>query len=141
MPRDSFPTGVAERLKWYVYRLIDPRNGETFYVGKGKENRIFAHAKADYTATISQGASALHEEDNEDASDLKMKRINEIRAAGLEVGHVVHQHGIEQEKVAYQVEAALIDAYPGLTNLVEGRGSRDYGTRHVEEIVAQYAVE
>ena len=141
MPRDSFPTGVAERLKWYVYRLIDPRNGETFYVGKGKANRIFAHAKADYTATISQGASALHEEDNEDASDLKMKRINEIRAAGLEVGHVVHQHGIEQEKVAYQVEAALIDAYPGLTNLVEGRGSRDYGTRHVEEIVAQYAAE
>ena len=141
MARDSFPTGVAERLKWYVYRLIDPRNGETFYVGKGKENRIFAHAKADYTATISQGASALHEEDNEDASDLKMKRINEIRAAGLEVGHVVHQHGIEQEKAAYQVEAALIDAYPGLTNLVEGRGSRDYGTRHVEEIVAQYAAE
>ena len=123
MARDSFPTGVAERLKWYVYRLIDPRNGETFYVGKGKGNRIFAHAKADYTATISQGASALHEEDNEDASDLKMKRINEIRAAGLEVGHVVHQHGIEQEKVAYQVEAALIDAYPGLTNLVDGRGS------------------
>ena len=72
---------------------------------------------------------------------MKMKRINEIRATGLEVGHVAHQHGIEQEKVAYQVEAALIDAYPGLTNLVDGRGSRDYGTRHVEEIVAQYAAE
>ena len=29
MPRDTFPAGVAEQLKWYVYRLTDPRNGET----------------------------------------------------------------------------------------------------------------
>ena len=35
MPADSFPSEVADKLKWYVYRLIDPRNGETFYVGKG----------------------------------------------------------------------------------------------------------
>ena len=41
MPGDSFPRGVAERLNWYVYRLTDPRNGETFYIGKGKGDRIF----------------------------------------------------------------------------------------------------
>src|SRR5262245_38936376 len=46
MEPDSFPVGIAERLQWYVYRLIDPRNGETFYVGKGKGNRIFQHARA-----------------------------------------------------------------------------------------------
>jgi hypothetical protein len=28
--------GVIQRLDHYVYRLIDPRNGETFYVGVGK---------------------------------------------------------------------------------------------------------
>ena len=33
----SFTPEVAEKLKTYVYRLIDPRNGETFYVGKGRE--------------------------------------------------------------------------------------------------------
>ncbi len=141
MARDSFPTGVAEQLGWYVYRLIDPRNGETFYVGKGRGNRIFAHARGDYNSTVNQGALASDEEDNEDASELKMKRINEIRASGLEVGHVVHRHGITWEEVAYEVEAALIDAYPGLTNLVEGHGSGNYGSRHVEEIVAQYAAE
>lgn len=32
---ESFPEEVARQLKTYVYRLIDPRNGETFYVGKG----------------------------------------------------------------------------------------------------------
>ena len=34
--RDHFPPAIAKRLGWYVYRLIDPRNGETFYVGKGR---------------------------------------------------------------------------------------------------------
>ena len=141
MVRDSFPAGVTEQLKWYVYRLIDPRNGETFYVGKGQGNRIFAHAKGDYAGMVSPDTNASDEEDREDTADLKIERINEIRNAGLEIGHVVHRHGIERQDVAYEVEAALIDAYPGLTNLVEGHGSGDYGSRHVEEIVAQYAVE
>ena len=40
-----FTPEVAEKLKTYVYRLIDPRNGETFYVGKGQGNRVFAHIR------------------------------------------------------------------------------------------------
>ena len=44
---DFFPIAVASKLKTYVYRLIDPRNGETFYVGKGKGNRVFAHVCAE----------------------------------------------------------------------------------------------
>ena len=39
----TLPIEVQEELGNYVYRLIDPRNGETFYVGKGKGNRIYAH--------------------------------------------------------------------------------------------------
>ena len=39
----KFSPEVAKELKYYVYRLIDPRNGQTFYVGKGKNNRVFAH--------------------------------------------------------------------------------------------------
>ena len=30
---------VIEELKYYVYKLIDPRNGNVFYVGKGIYNR------------------------------------------------------------------------------------------------------
>ena len=37
---NEFPTEVISELKYYVYRLIDPRNGETFYVGKGKGNEL-----------------------------------------------------------------------------------------------------
>ena len=39
--RDRFPPEVANKLEYYVYRLIDPRNGEIFYVGKGRGDRIF----------------------------------------------------------------------------------------------------
>ena len=130
MQRDRFPPGVTGQLNWYVYRLIDPRNGETFYVGKGQGDRIFQHAKG-----------ALSASKDEDTADLKFSRIKAIWAAGLDVGHVIHRHNIETEDVAFQIEAALIDAYPGLTNEVSGRGSDDYGCRHVEQIVAEYAAE
>src|SRR5665213_701629 len=130
MQPDKFPPGVAERLKWYVYRLIDPRNGETFYVGKGKGDRIFQHVKG-----------ALASSEDEDAANLKFQRIKDIGAAGLEVAHVIHLHGIENQSTAYQVEAALIDAYPGLTNRVSGHKADDYGVRHVLEIIADYTAQ
>jgi hypothetical protein len=118
---------VAEHLKWYVYRLIDPRNGETFYVGKGRGDRVFQHSKGALSATK-----------DEDTADLKLQRIKDIGAAGLEAAHVIHRHGIESEDLAFEIEAALIDAYPGLTNRVGGCGAGDYGSRHVEEIIAEY---
>jgi hypothetical protein len=118
----SFPPEISTRLKTYVYRLIDPRNGETFYVGKGTGDRVFAHVRAKIVST--------------DPGD-KLRRINEIRAAGFEVAHVIHRHGMD-DKTAQQVEAALIDAYPGLTNLMNGSGSADYGAMHAQEIVNRY---
>jgi len=118
----SFPAGVAEKLKIYVYRLLDPRNGETFYVGKGKGNRVFAHIRAEI---------------NSDDPGDKLKRIHEIRAAGFDVSHVIHRHGLD-DKTASEVEAALIDAYPGLTNAVGGSGSTEFGAMHAQEIVNKY---
>ena len=84
-----------------MYRLTDPRNGETFYVGKGRGNRIFDHARGEVSTTGSPET-----DDAEDATDLKLQRIKEIKAAGLAVGQIVHRHGIEQEAVAYEIEAA-----------------------------------
>lgn len=118
----SFPSEVVEKLRTYVYRLIDPRNGETFYVGKGKGNRVFAHIRA--------------EVESEDPGD-KLRRIREIRAASFEVAHVIHRHGMD-DATAFEVEAALIDAYPGLTNTAGGSGS-EYGAMHAQEIIQKYS--
>lgn len=121
----SFSPEVIAKLKTYVYRLIDPRNGETFYVGKGKGNRVFAHIRAEL--------------DTDDPNE-KLKRIHEILAAGFDVAHVIHRHGLD-DKTAFEVEAALIDAYPGLTNAASGSGSNDFGAMHAQEIVNKYQAE
>jgi uncharacterized protein len=124
---ESFPPDVGRKLKTYVYRLIDPRNGETFYVGKGRGNRVFAHIRAEQ----SLGGDDL---------DNKLRRIREIRLAGFEVWHVIHRHGMD-ERTAFEVEAALIDAYPGLTNIVGGTGTSDVGAMHAHEIIRRYSAE
>lgn len=124
---DSFPAEVARQLKTYVYRLIDPRNGETFYIGKGQGDRVFSHIRV-----------ALNLEGDDLAN--KVKRIRDIQLAGFEVAHVIHRHGMDDD-TAFEVEAALIDAYPGLTNVVAGAGSGDYGVMHSREIVARYGAQ
>jgi hypothetical protein len=125
---DSFPPEVARKLGTYVYRLIDPRNGETFYVGKGKDNRVFSHIRA---------AQNL---EGDDLDNNKMKRIHDIHLAGFEVAHVIHRHGMD-DATAFEVESALIDAYPGLTNIAGGSGGSDFGAMHAREIIRRYCAE
>ncbi len=124
---ESFPPEVAEALKTYVYRLIDPRNGETFYVGKGRGNRVFAH---------------IHDELGVGGDELgdKLRRIRDIRIAGFQAAHVIHRHGMD-DATAFEVEAALMDAYPGLTNIAPGYGTNDFGAMHAQEIIQRYAAE
>jgi len=124
---ESFTEEVAKQLKWYVYRLIDPRNGETFYIGKGKGNRVFSHI---HTAAGLEG----------DELDNKIKRIHSIQLSGFEVAHVIHRHGMSEE-TALEVEAALIDAYPGITNIAGGIGASDFGAMHALEIIRRYSAE
>jgi hypothetical protein len=116
----DFPSEVCEALQAYVYRLIDPRTGETFYVGKGRGNRVFQHARL-----------AITGEDG-----LRYERIREIRGAGLEPAIMIHRHGLSDE-AAYYVEAALIDAYGGLLNTVAGHDS-DHGLMTLRDITETY---
>lgn len=93
--------------KYYVYRLVDPRNMQTFYVGKGSGDRVYQHAK---NAKIEKGQNEKSE---------KIELIREILSEGKEVICIIHRWGLSN-KTAYEVEAALIDAYPGLTNKIGG---------------------
>lgn len=112
---EKFSGDVCEKIGYYVYRLIDPRNGQTFYVGKGKGNRIFEHVK---------GALKNPEETD------KCEIIREILRESLDVIHVIQRWNLT-EKEAFQVESALIDAYPGLSNEQQGH-DHDYGVVNAE---------
>jgi hypothetical protein len=125
---EQFPESVCQAIGNYVYRLIDPRNGETFYVGKGRNNRVFNHVMAEFRAD---------EEDN--GLDPKLERIRQIRNERLEVLHVIHRHDLSDE-VVLEVEAALIDAYPGLANLQGGHGSNSKGPMNHQQLIAKFAL-
>lgn len=122
----EFTKDVIEQIGNYVYRLIDPRDFQTFYVGRGVNNRVFQHAK-----------DAIKKyEDGEDAVSMKIKQIQDIINSGKEVICVIHRYGMTKEQ-AMEVEAALIDCYPGLTNLVSGYGS-DRGVITADELQNKY---
>ncbi len=82
----EFPNEVIEKLRFYVYRLIDPRNGETFYIGKGKGNRVFMHIRC-----------AMANEEFDEMSD-KIQVIREIISSDLKVIHIIHRHGMSEKK-------------------------------------------
>ncbi len=127
----KFNNEVIEELGYYVYKLIDPRNGNVFYVGKGKGNRIFNH--------VNEVLSKDDLEEWQDDESEKIATIREIKGEGLEVIHLIHRHHLD-EKTALEVEAALIDAYSGLTNVSLGVNSY-YGVASVEQIVRRYGLE
>ncbi len=121
----KFSDEVCEKLGYYVYRLIDPRDGHTFYVGYGQRNRVFDHAKV-------KAADIILEKDEKP----KIRRILEIKASGLEVQYVIHRHGLNK-RTAQEIEASLMDAYPGLDNVQGGIG-HGRGAMHPGEIIRNY---
>lgn len=127
-----FPSEILDKIGYYVYRLIDPRSGQTFYVGKGRGNRVFEHA--------SGVSGTVDPQDPDDEYSLKMRQILDILKSDFEVQHVVHRHGLSEDE-AFEVEAALMDAYDGLTNVTGGRGSSERGARHARQITEMYAAE
>ena len=50
---------------------------------------------------------------------------------------MIHRHGMSEAE-AKTVEAALIDAYPGLTNIMPGKRSNDYGPANASELAKRY---
>jgi hypothetical protein len=129
----SFSEETKSKLEYYVYRLVDPRSGLTFYVGKGKGDRVFDHVYSKNTKAMIEMLSEYEEIDN-----LKIEVINEIQSEGLEVIHLIHRHGMDS-KTAYEVEGALIDAYGGLANKVNGHNN-DYGITNAIEINNRYTL-
>ncbi len=108
---------IADFLKSYVYLYIDPRNGEPFYIGKGKGNRLFAHLV-------------------DIAETQKVSRIAEIHSDGLEPQIDILRYGLSDSEAAL-VEAAAIDLLgkDKLTNIVSGHHEQSFGRITSQEIL------
>lgn len=124
----GFSAGVAEEIGYYVYRLIDPRNGHTFYVGKGYGDRVFVHMK-----------NAVNAGKGENKESLKTEIISDIIEHGLKPLHIIHRHGIKDVETAHAIEAAVIDAFPNLTNEATGHGSNRFGPATAEQLNERHA--
>lgn len=128
---NEFSQETINKIGYYVYRLIDPRNGQTFYVGKGKGNRVFQHV----LGAIGYYDGVDKKEIDESNDPNKLRIIQEIREAGLNVIHIIQRWNLT-EKEAFEVESALIDAFPGLANIQSGHGS-EYGVCNADELEAR----
>jgi len=97
------PVNLTSLKPYYVYELIDPRDNNVFYVGKGKGNRLEAHQAG-------EGSS-------------KETMIHSIEQAGQEVNRIIIGR-YDTESEAFAVEITLIKwvhGYDNLTNIDPGR--------------------
>ena len=88
---------------YYVYELIDPRTNITFYIGKGKNNRMYVHENYVKKGKLPNGNKKLFE------------KIKEIKDLGL---NIVYDKILEtdDEGLAYKYENQIINEI-GIENL------------------------
>ena len=112
---------------YYVYKLIDPRVNLPFYVGKGKDDRVYFHLSEKIRA----------KSDNE----RKFNKIQKIRKEGYEPEVKIVEY-FENENDAYFYEESLIQKYGRirydeggiLTNICESSRPPNHRGKTYQEI-------
>jgi len=78
---------------FYVYHLIDPRNNLPFYVGKGKDKRMYDHEHLVRNGKIPQNNTYL------------FRKIKKILSAGLTINYKkIYENLFEQDALDKEVE-------------------------------------
>lgn len=127
----QFSQTTKEVLKYYVYILVDPSDNKIFYIGKGKDNRVFDHVACSI---------------NEEYGNEKLELIRKIHKRGEDVKHFIIRHDLA-EATAYIVESVLIDlltysTFPDIakvSNIAAGHHQWFKGIKTVEEIEMLYS--
>lgn len=120
-----------------MYALVDPRDGHVFYIGKGKDNRVFSHVEQ----ALCSDKVTKHDKEN-----LKISHIRDIVKSGNMVRHYILRSGLSDE-IAKEIEATLIDLLDLenlgfkriITNINRGIDHDERGAKSVEEIEEYFA--
>lgn len=110
--------------KSYVYMLIDPRNNQPFYVGKGVGRRCYFHAW--------EAKSSNHH-------TFKLAKIRKIQAVGLTpIVKKVEENVSDQQAIEFEclLIAEFRDLGIQLTNLTDG-GDGIAGYKHHPDTIAK----
>lgn len=94
---------------YYVYKLIDPRSGMAFYIGKGKNHRVYSHER-----------EAL--KNKPPINKRKIDTIRAIWADGMQVIREIHSYH-RDEQHAYDIEHGLIMSHKDITNISHNPGA------------------
>ena len=127
MEKYKLTQSTIEKLWYYVYLLIDPRNDQVFYVWKWKWSRVYQHVI---------GAIWNSNQSN------KMKKINEIRDSWYSVEHLILRHWLS-EKESLEVESSIIDFIwlDNITNIVKWHHSDTRWITTLDKIKIDYEAE
>lgn len=134
---EEFSIKAQESIKYYIYCLVDPKDKNIFYIGKGKGNRVFQHAKA-----------ALDKNVKSDKLELIRKIQRRHNPKFNKVKYYFLRSGIETEAEAYEYESLAIDLIriidkkqKPLTNIQTGSHSGQVGLMTLKEIKQKYEPE
>ena len=129
---EPFDNNMISYLGLYVYALFDPRCTRPFYVGKGGAGG--AHGNDRVLHHFNEAREQIRNDgDPKDVPEekAKIKKIQEIWDAGLEVDWKIMRRNLSSDAEALTVEAALIDAFTAcgiqLTNVQGGYKSAEHG--------------
>jgi hypothetical protein len=111
-------------VSYYVYKLVDPRDGKPFYVGKGKGRRCFSHEMEARRGVVGP----------------KCDKIREIIAAGRGVEFIrVKEFKVESQAYAYERELIHEIGIENLTNSWPGKPGLSPKIREMISTVASLA--
>ena len=123
-----FDNLTSSKLGYYVYALVNPITQKVFYIGKGINNRVFAHVQEILDV-------------NSEIDSIKKTEIKAILESGKKIEHYIIRHGLTENE-AFLIESTLIDynnllVYK-LTNEVSGHHSAFFGIKTTDELIRQY---